>query len=115
MSSTRFCSAQPFENDVQTKTCKPNRPSSHRCFYLAVLMIARFVRSSLSYQPIAKGLHAGPLQGTRRTDHVIGEASREAELERPNQPACSKVVGDQGAASKHDALAPHCSLDRVIG
>src|SRR6266700_8351800 len=67
----------------------------HRRFYLAVSTspIARFVGSCLSHQPIAKELHAGPLQGARQTDHVIGEASGQAEFERPHQPACGKVVG----------------------
>ena len=59
--------------------------------------------------------HAGPLQGTRRIDHVVGEAGRQAELERPHQPAGGEIVGDQGAAAEHDALAPDRRLDRVIG
>jgi len=71
--------------------------------------------SYLGHQPIAKRLHVGPLQGTGWIDHVIGEAGGQAELERPHQPACGKVVGDQGAAAEHDALASECSLDRVIG
>jgi hypothetical protein len=29
--------------------------------------------------------------------------------------ACDKFVGDQGAPAEHDALAPDCSLDSVIG
>jgi hypothetical protein len=67
------------------------------------------------HQPIAKRLHTGPSQGTLWRDHVIGEAGRQAEFERLHQPACGKVVGDQGATAEHDALAPDCSLDRVIG
>src|SRR6202521_2678557 len=70
--------------------------------------------SRLGHQPIAKRLHAGPLQGTLWINHVIGEAGRKAEFERPHQPACGKVVGNQAATAEHDALAPDCSLDRVI-
>ena len=78
-------------------------------------MHAFFGLSCLGYQPIAKRLHAGALQGAWRIDHEISEASREAQFERPHQTACGKLVGDQGAAAEHDTLAPDRSLDRVIG
>jgi hypothetical protein len=42
--------------------------------------------SRLGQQPIAKCLHVGALHGARRIDRVIGEAGRQAELERPHQP-----------------------------
>ena len=74
-----------------------------------------YALSRLGHQPIAKRLHAGPPHGTWRIDNVIGETGRQAEFERPHQPACGKVVRNQGAAAEHDALAPDCSLDRVIG
>jgi len=87
------------------------RRRSTRGFICALLCM----RSCLGGQPIAKRLHVGLLQCTRRTDHVIGEAGRQTQLEWPHQPACGKVVGDQGAAAEHDSLSPDCSLDRVIG
>jgi hypothetical protein len=83
--------------------------------YSASVCEAFFALSCLGYQPVAKRLHAGPLQGPWWIDHVIGEASREAEFERPHQSPCAKIVGHQGTTAEHDALAPDRSLDRVIG
>lgn len=74
-----------------------------------------FALSCLGYQPVAKRLHAGSLQGAWWIDHEIGEASREAEFERLHQAPRGKIVGHQGTTAEHDALAPNCSLDRVIG
>ena len=48
-------------------------------------------------------------------NRAIGEAGRQAEFERPHQPACDKVVGDRRVAAKHDALALDCRSNRVIG
>jgi hypothetical protein len=71
---------------------------------------AFFALSCLGYQPIVKRLHAGPLQGTLWIDHVIGEAGRQAEFERPQQPSCGKIVCNQSATAEHDALAPGLQL-----
>ena len=79
------------------------------------LQAAFFGLSRLGHQPIVKRLYAGAPQGALGADHVIGEAGRQAEFERPRQPACGKVVGNRSATAEHDTLAPDCSLDRVIG
>jgi len=53
-----------------------------------------FALLRLGHQPIAKHLHGGPPQGTLWADHIIGKTGRQAEFERPYQPACGKIVGD---------------------
>ena len=51
---------------------------------LEALFAFTLCASRLGHQPIAKRLHAGPLQGTLGIDQVIGEAGRQAEFERPS-------------------------------
>src|SRR5262249_8358210 len=74
-----------------------------------------FALSFFGYQPITKRLDAVALQGTRRIDHVVGEASREAKFERPHQTPCGQVVRNQGATAEHDTFSPDRSLNCVIG
>src|ERR1700737_60988 len=68
-------------------------------------------------QPVAEGLHFGPLERSRGGDDIVGELVGQCQREEPHQPAGGEVGGGDGTIGQHHAVAGdrriECEMDVV--